>query len=159
MRTPAARVGIALAALTAAVALFFALAGGKDGAATARPQGPQPAAESQPLARSATKAQGAPAATTRNAATAPQPKIHRIWVRSGKAAGGAKRLEFKRGELVRFSVHSTVADEVHVHGFDITKQLPANKIVMFAFAAGIEGVFEVELHGSHVKIAELRVRP
>jgi hypothetical protein len=159
VRTPAARVGIALAALAAAVALFFVLSGGDDDAATARPQGQQPTAGSQPLARAATKAQSALEATKRKAAKAPQPKIHRIWVREGKAAGGAKRLEFKRGELVRFSVHSKVADEVHIHGFDITQALPANKIVVFAFAADIEGVFEVELHGNHVKIAELRVRP
>jgi hypothetical protein len=52
-----------------------------------------------------------------------------------------------------------VADEVHVHGLDITKQVRANGRVQFAFFASVEGVFEVELEHSHVKIAELRIEP
>jgi hypothetical protein len=155
MRTPAVRVGIALAAAAAAVALFFVLSGGNDSSATARPQSPQAAIRTQPNARSATTKPQSAAATRK-----PQkPKIARIWVRGGKAAGGVKRLEFRRGERVRFSVHSKVADEVHIHGFDITKALPANRIVLFAFPADIEGVFEVELHGAHARIAELRIKP
>jgi hypothetical protein len=48
---------------------------------------------------------------------------------------------------------------VHVHGFDVAKNVPANRRVRFGFDADIEGVFEVELHGTHTKIAELRIRP
>jgi heme/copper-type cytochrome/quinol oxidase subunit 2 len=80
-------------------------------------------------------------------------------VRDGEPVGGVKRLEYERGERVRFSVKSDVADEVHVHGFDVTRDVPANRSVRFAFPADIEGVFEVELHDAHIKIAELRVRP
>ena len=159
MSTPAARVGIAVAALAAAVALFFALAGRDDGAATARAVEPQAAAGTQSVTRSASAAPQS--ASTRRQPTKPaaQPRIERIWVRGGKPAGGARRLEFKRGDLVRFSVHSTVADEVHIHGFDIEKALPANRIVVFSFSADIEGVFEVELHEADMKIAELRIGP
>jgi hypothetical protein len=159
MRTPAARVGIGLAALPAAVALFFVLAGGNDGSATARPQAPQATIRTQPNARSATTKPQSALATRNRTAAKPRPRIARIWVRGGKAAGGVKRLAFRRGARVRFSVHSKVADEVHIHGFDITKRLPANRIVLFAFPADIEGVFEVELHRGHVKIAELRINP
>jgi hypothetical protein len=160
MRTPAARVGIVVAALAAAVALFFALAGGDGDSATARPHRPQATVVTQSVARSATtKPQSASAATRRESAKPPRPTVERIWVRGGKAAGGVKRFEFKRGDVVRFSVHSKVADEVHIHGFDITKALPANRIVVFAFPADIEGVFEVELHGTHMKLAELRIKP
>jgi hypothetical protein len=158
MSAPAARVGIAVAALAAAVALFFALAGGNDDAATARAVKPQAAAGTQSVTRSASAAPQS--ASTRRQPTKPlKPRIERIWVRGGKPAGGARRLEFKRGDLVRFSVHSTVADEVHIHGFDIEKALPANRIVLFTFPADIEGVFEVELHEAGVKIAELRIGP
>jgi hypothetical protein len=160
MSTTAARVGIVVAALAAAVALFFVLAGGDGDSATARPQAPQATIRTQPNARSATtKPQSTPARTKPEPAKPPKPKIARIFVRGGKAAGGVRRLEFKRGERVRFAVHSKAADEVHIHGFDITRALPANRLVLFAFPADIEGVFEVELHGAHVKIAELRIRP
>jgi hypothetical protein len=70
-----------------------------------------------------------------------------------------RRFEFKRGERVRFAVYSEAAGEVHIHGFEITKAVPARRLVSFAFPADIEGVFEVELHGAHVQIAELRIGP
>jgi hypothetical protein len=160
MRTPAARFGIAVAALAAAVALFFALAGGDGDSATARPQTPQATIRTQPNARSATtKPQSARATAKAEPAKAPKRLIARIFVRGGKAAGGVKRLEFRRGERARFAVHSSAADEVHIHGFDITRALPANRLVLFAFPADIEGVFDVEVHGAHVKIAELRIKP
>jgi hypothetical protein len=90
---------------------------------------------------------------------APAPTIERIVVRGGKPVGGVKRLAYERGERVRFSVQTDAADEVHIHGFDIEKALPANRRVRFGFPANIEGVFEVELHGTHTKIAELRIKP
>jgi hypothetical protein len=159
MSTPAARVGIAVAALAAVVALFFALAGSEDDAATARAVEPQAATGTQSVTRSASAAPQSASTRPQAAKPKPKPRVERIWVRSGKPAGGARRLEFKRGELVSFSVHSPVADEVHIHGFDITKPLPANRIVPFTFKADIEGVFEVELHEAGVKIAELRISP
>jgi hypothetical protein len=155
MKAPAVRVGISAAALAAAVALFFLLARGDDGAATARPQ-PAQVTTTQPLARSsASQAQSA----TAKAKPKPQPRAQRIFVRAGRPAGGVRRFEFRRGERVRFAVYADAADEVHIHGFDITKALPARRLVSFAFPADIEGVFEVELHGAHTKIAELRIRP
>jgi hypothetical protein len=162
MRTPAARVGIVVSALAAAVALFFALAGGNDGAATARSQTPPAAAGTQSVASSAaTKPQSAPATTRSTAAkpATPRPKVGRIFVRDGRPAGGVRRFELKRGERVRFAVYSDAADEMHIHGFEITKAVPARRLVSFAFPADIEGVFEVELHEAHVQIAELRIRP
>lgn len=160
MSTPAARVGIGLAALAAAVLLFLALGGGNDDTATARSQRPPTSGGTHSVARSAPpKPQSAPGKTGRRSATRRKPKLERIWIRGGKTAGGVRRLEFKRGDVVRFSIHSNVADEVHIHGFEITKAVPANRIVLFAFPASIEGVFEVELHEAHVKIAELRIKP
>jgi hypothetical protein len=159
MRTPAARVGIAVAALVAAVALFFALSGGDGDSATARPQA---TLGTQPVARSATaKSQTAPATIGSKAAKPAKrrPTVARIFIRGGRPAGGVRRLEFKRGERVQFAVYSDTADEVHIHGFDTTKAVPARRLVPFSFPADIEGVFEVELHGAHTQIAELRIGP
>jgi hypothetical protein len=80
-------------------------------------------------------------------------------VGGGEPRGGAKRLSFDSGERVRFSVTSDVADEVHVHGYDLSEEVPAGGTVRFGFPASIEGVFEVELEGRGVQIAELRVSP
>ena len=51
------------------------------------------------------------------------------------------------------------ADEVHVHGFDVTKAVPAGGTALLSFDANLEGRFEVELHGSGAQIAELEVSP
>jgi hypothetical protein len=73
--------------------------------------------------------------------------------------GGVEELEFDKGDQVRFVVRSDVADEVHVHGYDKTEDVPAGGSVRFSFPADIEGVFEIELEGRGEPIAELRVNP
>ena len=48
---------------------------------------------------------------------------------------------------------------MHVHGYDIEKNVPAGKTVVFSFPAKLEGVFDVESHVSEQQIAQLRVNP
>lgn len=90
------------------------------------------------------------------AATASLPKIV---VRDGEPVGGVKRLEYSAGDEIRFTVESDAAEEIHVHGYDIAKEVPAGGSVSFAIPADIEGIFEVELEELGVQIAELRVNP
>ena len=82
-----------------------------------------------------------------------------ITVRDGKPVGGVKKLDYNSGDQIRFVVTSDVADEVHVHGYDIAKDVPAGGSVRFSFPAKLEGVFEVELENRKEQIAELRVSP
>lgn len=88
-----------------------------------------------------------------------KPEVPAIVVSGGEPEGGVARLEFKRGEQIAFSVESDVAEEIHVHGYDVYGDLTPGKPAEFGFAAEIEGVFEVELHGTGVVIAELTVEP
>jgi hypothetical protein len=82
-----------------------------------------------------------------------------IVVRNGEPVGGVRELEYSAGDQVRFQVESDVADEVHVHGYDLMEDVSAGGKVAFDFAAEIEGIFEVELEGRKEQIAELRVNP
>jgi hypothetical protein len=82
-----------------------------------------------------------------------------IVVRGGEPIGGVKRLEYSTGEDIRFKVESDVAEEVHVHGYDVAKEVPAGGSVSFDIPAEIEGIFEAELEGLGVQIAEIRVNP
>jgi hypothetical protein len=82
-----------------------------------------------------------------------------VTVRNGKPVGGIKKLEYTKGDQVRFRVSSDVADEIHVHGYDFHKKVPAGGSVSFSFPAKIDGVFVVELEGRAEQIAELRVKP
>ncbi len=86
-------------------------------------------------------------------------KVTTIVVRNGEPVGGIAELEYSAGQEIRFEVSSDVADEVHVHGYDLMEEVPAGGTVSFDFAAEIEGIFEVELEGRAVQIAELRVNP
>ncbi len=77
----------------------------------------------------------------------------------GAPVGGITELEFDAGEQIRFRVKSDVADEVHVHGYDLSEQVAAGGTAAFDFPADIEGIFEVELEERVEQIAELRVNP
>ncbi len=108
----------------------------------------------------APQAEAGPAATATPTLTrtpAPRPEV--VSYRNGAAVGGIERLEFEKGETVRFSVASDRAEEIHLHGYDLYRDVPAGGRARFAFKADIEGIFEVEMHGSGVQVAELRVEP
>ena len=124
MRNPVARVFVGLAALAAVVVLFVVLGGGDDSSNDARTTQTQPAA-------------GATVTTGQGQAN-PKPKkpaTPRVVVVGGKPRGGVERLSYDRGDRVQFTVTSDVADEVHVHGYDISRDVPAGGSVRFSFPA------------------------
>lgn len=82
-----------------------------------------------------------------------------IVIKNGKPVGGIAQLTYNKGEEVRFKVDSDVSDEVHMHGYDIMKDVKAGGSVSFDFPATIEGVFEAELEGRKEQILELTVNP
>lgn len=88
-----------------------------------------------------------------------KPAIPTILIRSGEPVGGVAELSFEAGDRIRFRIRSDVSDEVHVHGYDISKDAEAGGSVSFDFPATIEGLFEVELEQRGEQILELRVNP
>jgi hypothetical protein len=86
-------------------------------------------------------------------------KVPTIVVKHGKPAGGIRELTYNKGERIHFVVDSDVSDEVHMHGYDIMKDVKAGGSVSFDFPASIEGVFEAELEGRKEQIIELTVNP
>jgi hypothetical protein len=100
-----------------------------------------------------------PAGTTTNDNTDIGPKITTIVIKNGKPVGGIAALTYDKGEQVRFKVDSDVSDEIHVHGYDIMKDVEAGGSVSFDFPATIEGIFEAELEDRGEQILELTVNP
>lgn len=150
-----ARLAILAAAVIALVAAFFIARGSEEdsGAPPATVTVTTPATGGQD---GTTTTAGTRTATT-PARTAPEIPVVRT--RGGAPVGDVKTLKFKRGERIRFRVTSDVAEEVHVHGYDISRQVPAGGSVTLSFDGDIDGEFEVELHGSHRQIATIEVRP
>jgi hypothetical protein len=100
------------------------------------------------------------AQTTNTAdSTVAKPEITMIVIENGKPVGGIAKLTYDEGEQVRFKVDSDVSDEVHVHGYDIMKDVEAGGSVTFDFPATIEGIFEAELEDRGEQILELTVNP
>jgi hypothetical protein len=73
--------------------------------------------------------------------------------------GGVRHRTYNVGDRIRFKVTSDVSDEIHVHGYDLMKDVKAGGSVSFDFPADITGIFEAELEGRGEQIAELRVNP
>ena len=89
----------------------------------------------------------------------PRPRVTRLDVRGGGQAGAAQRIRARRGDTVRLDVIADVADEVHVHGYDVTRRVAPGSPARLRFRARLEGVFEIELEQRGVQVAELEVRP
>jgi FtsP/CotA-like multicopper oxidase with cupredoxin domain len=89
----------------------------------------------------------------------PPPETVRIRVEGGQPVGGVEEIEVKKGDTVRLTVTADAPEHVHVHGYDIFKDVGPGRAARFRFKADVEGVFEIELEDSHRQIAELRVEP
>lgn len=105
-------------------------------------------------------------ATTATTTTAPttRPTVSRaqiitITVENGKPVGGVAKATVKQGEKVALIVHSDVADEVHLHGYDLHRDVDAGGTATIAFKAKIAGRFEAELEDRQEQILSLTVEP
>ena len=83
----------------------------------------------------------------------------RIVVVNGAPKGGIVRETVDRGDRVVLVVRSDVADHVHLHGYDIMRDVAPGKPARLPFKATIPGRFEVELEDSGVPIADITVQP
>jgi len=98
------------------------------------------------------------ATTTAGTTTTAGPVTIRVLVKGGKPVGGIQRATVKKGQQVAIVVHSDVADEVHVHGYDLMKDVDAGGTVRIVFPATITGVFEAELESRSLQIVEFTVK-
>jgi hypothetical protein len=64
-----------------------------------------------------------------------------------------------QGDRVVVVVRSDVEDEVHVHGYDLLREVGPGRAARIAFRASTVGRFEIELEDRHLLLAELEVRP
>lgn len=94
------------------------------------------------------------ATTTSNPAEVP-----RIKVEDGVKTEGLDTLSVRVGETVRFEVETDVADEVHVHGYDLLFETIPEEEVVVEFVADATGIFEVELEGLGLTIVDIEVTP
>ncbi len=148
---------LALAALVAVVAVVLLAGGGSDdGGATPRPAAGSGPSSSGDSGSAATGTGEAGAGDEQQASPAAPPAATPVPV---LRAGDVTRISVVEGERIRFAVRNRQPDEVHVHGYDIEREVAPGEPARFSFRATITGRFEIELHRSGEQIGELEVQP
>lgn len=81
------------------------------------------------------------------------------FVVSDGVVDGSSRLEIPLGARIELTVVSDVADELHLHGYDVALDIEAGGRGVLEVTADIPGIFELELESSRLLITELEVAP
>ena len=88
---------------------------------------------------------------------AEKPTVVSIVVVNAAPQGGIVRQTVNKGDRVVLVVKSDVADEIHLHGYDLSRDVTAGGTARLPFTATLPGRFEVELESRGVQIADLTV--
>jgi hypothetical protein len=89
----------------------------------------------------------------------PPPAQVRIVVKGGKPVGGVRRVTVAKGRRIVLTVSADVSDHVHLHGYDLMRDVAPGKPARLAFRATIVGTVEVELEDSGVPLARITTQP
>jgi hypothetical protein len=147
---------VILLGAVAAVVLFVVL----------RPDGDDEASDTS-TTTTATQPDPPPAGTTTQAEPPPPPPPPgppppariRVSFRDGTPVGGIRRVTVANGRRVVLVVTSDVPDHVHLHGYDIFRDVAPGMPARLAFRATLPGRFEVEMEDRAVQVVDLRVNP
>lgn len=147
--SPAQRLGLVGLAAVVAAAAFVILRPEEDTTKPAPGTGEAPAGTSEGVERY----------SGREGDLAREPPDVEIRVEGGRPVGGLRTISSRKGDTVRLEVRSDGSEEVHVHGYDLSRRVTPGSPARFAFTAELEGVFEIELEGAREQIARLKVEP
>lgn len=79
-------------------------------------------------------------------------------IEGGVVEGGPQSWRAEEGDTVSITAESDVAEELHLHGYDISRDIPAGGSATITFEADTTGSFEVELEESKQLLGTLEVR-
>ncbi|WP_405432076.1 hypothetical protein [Micromonospora sp. NBC_00617] len=156
VRAPGARRTAVPAALLATGLLSALLTAG-----CGQDDDPSVAAPSTPATSAAAPTSSAPASAGSPTPAASTPAVDReitVTVAKRRVSPPTGRVTVTKGQLVRITVTSDVADELHVHGYDLGARLPAGTPGSVEFRAEKTGLFEVETHETELVLFQLVVR-
>jgi plastocyanin len=135
---------LAAAAVVAVVAIVIIGTGGDDNNGSTTPAQTTPAPSTQ---------------GSRTATTPPKPTIPTVTIKNGKAVGGVQTVSVKQGDRARFEVASDADHEIHLHGFDIAKDVNAGGSVTFNVKTDAPGIYEFEIEETGTEIGQVKVEP
>jgi plastocyanin len=159
------RIMLVVAALAVAVIAFVIASPGSDDDGDGEQAAQTTTTQQQTEVETETEAETEPEVETQTEPEPPpEPAVTRIRIQGGQVVGGPKTVEVARGDAVRLVVAADAPDEIHVHGYDITRNAGPGAPARFVFRADLEGVFEVESHvaedaGRNPLVARVVVNP
>jgi hypothetical protein len=142
------RLPIVAAAVAVAAVLFVVLRPGDEGEAT--------------QTATTTTTSTSPTTTPEPPPALPPPRRVvrvQIVVKGGKPVGGIRNVTVAKGRRVMLFVTSDVADEVHLHGYNVTRDVTPGEPAVLTFRATIVGTVEVELEQRGVPLARITTKP
>jgi hypothetical protein len=144
MQSNTSRALIALGGVVVIVVAFIVFSGGDDGDSSS--------ASTAVTTTTTTNSQGKTVEET-------EPAAETIRIKGGQPVGGVAELTYVKGDVIDIVVKSDEAAEIHLHGYDIPKEVEAGGQVEFKVPADIEGKFEMEIEETATPIAEITVNP
>jgi hypothetical protein len=146
------RLLIAAAGIVVAVVLFLVFRPDGDDDSASPPPSP-------PTTPTTVATQPPPPPTTPKPKPKPAVMQVTIIVRGGKPVGGIRRVTVAKNRQVVLLVRSDVSDHIHLHGYDVMRDVGPGEPARLAFRATIPGRFEVELEDRKLQIADITVKP
>lgn len=89
----------------------------------------------------------------------PEPRVFALDVRKGRLVSGPTVIQVKKGDEVVLRLTTDIADEMHLHGYDLNLKTRAGETSTLRFSATRTGRFGYELHHSKAELGALEVYP
>ena len=147
------KVALLAAAAVAAVVLLVVLRP-RDDDNEVQPTGP----DTSVVTTTVTESSGETTTTTTTTTTEEEAVRAEIVVQGGEVSG-PEQIELDQGQRLVLVVRADVTDEVHVHGYDLLKDVGPGEPARFNFRVTDPGRFDVELEQRQQRLTELVVSP
>lgn len=146
--------GLAVAAVAVAIVLLVVLRPG-DEDDEAEPTTPAATV----VTTTVTETNGETTTTTTTATTTAEEPVRAEIVVEGGEVSGPERVRLEEGQRLVLVVRADVVDHVHVHGYDLMRDVGPGQPARFAFRVTDPGRFDVELEDRQQPLTELVVSP
>jgi hypothetical protein len=77
---------------------------------------------------------------------------------NGRPVGGIQRPTVKKGQTVRIVVKTNIGTQIHLHGYNIEKNVKKGVPTVIQFVAKVQGRFALELHPMDAQLAQLTIK-
>jgi hypothetical protein len=78
----------------------------------------------------------------------PPEQVFELHIEGGALAGGPRTLRVTEGDRVRLRWTADAPTVLHLHGYDLEREVAPGRMAEFGFDAYATGRFPVEVHGS-----------